>query len=138
MGPLGAGGESKIGVVGAGTMGSGIAQLAATYGHQVVLYDTSAPALERAATAIVNSLDGSVEKGRIGAGDSKAIRKRVKLAGGDGDDDSLEAFAKCALVIEAVIEDVETKRDLFARLEAVLPTDAILGTNTSSLSVTAI
>lgn len=138
MGPLTEGRESRIGVVGAGTMGSGIAQLAATYGHHVVLHDTSTPALERATAQIVKSLDRWVEKGRVSADESKAIRRRIRLGGGDPDDDSLDAFGKCALVIEAVVEDLGTKRDLFARLEDVVSTDTILGTNTSSLSVTAI
>src|SRR6476619_5923369 len=115
-------------------MGSGIAQLAATYGHHVVLYDTSAAALERATAAIVKSLDRSVEKGRIDEDESKAIRKRVKLAGGDPDDDSLEAFAKCGMGIEVVIADLARKRDLFARFEDTADTETILGTNTSSLS----
>jgi 3-hydroxybutyryl-CoA dehydrogenase len=131
--------ESKVGVVGAGAMGSGIAQLAATYGHPVTLYDTSAEALSRAGAAIEKNLARSVEKGRIGANDADEIRARITLAGGDTTGpETLDVFHGSDLVIEAVIEDLDVKRDLFARLEPVLGNDAILGTNTSSLSVTAI
>lgn len=131
--------RSKIGVIGAGAMGSGIAQLAATYGHRVVLHDVSAAALERGTTAIVKSLARSVEKGRATEEESNAIRHRISLAGGDdADAHSFDALRGCDLVIEAIVEDLEAKRDLFARIEAVLGKDSILATNTSSLSVTAI
>ena len=131
--------DSKVGVIGAGAMGSGIAQVAATYGHRVVLHDTRSGALDNAARSIEKSLARSVEKGRLTVDDAKATRERITLEGADtGDSPSLEPFRDCALVIEAVVEDVGIKRDLFARLEAVLADDAILATNTSSLSVTAI
>ncbi len=142
--------DSIIGVVGAGAMGSGIAQVAATYGHQVVLHDTSSVALQRATSGIAKNLARSVEKERLTADEARAIRGRIGVTGessgnqsgardsGASNDESLAAFEGCALVIEAVMEQVEVKRDLFARLEEVLGADAILGTNTSSLSVTAI
>lgn len=131
--------ESKVGVIGAGAMGSGIAQVAATYGHPVTLYDTSPDALNRALAGIQKNLARSVEKGRLSAEDATAVRDRITVAGaGAGDRSSLEVFRGSALVIEAVVEDLDVKRDLFARLESVLGVDAILGTNTSSLSVTAI
>ena len=126
-------GNSKIGVVGAGAMGSGIAQIAAAHGHEVILYDTSQPAIERAYSAIESSLARSVGKKRITDADSRAARDRVKSAEG-----SLDAFAGCALVIEAVVEDLAVKRGLFASLENAVGDDAILATNTSSLSVTSI
>ena len=131
--------DSKVGVIGAGAMGSGIAQVAAIYGHRVILHDTRSAALDNAARSIEKSLARSVEKGRLTAADAKAARDRIALEGADTKDSpSLEPFRDCALVIEAVIEDLGIKRDLFARLEAVLADDAILATNTSSLSVTAI
>ena len=131
--------DSKVGVIGAGAMGSGIAQVAATYGHMVVLHDTRSAALDAAAIGIEKNLARSVEKGRLTAAEAKAARERITLEGGaTGDSPSLEPFRDCALVIEAVVENIEVKRDLFSRLEQVLADDAILGTNTSSLSVTAI
>ena len=120
-------------------MGSGIAQLAATYGHSVILHDTRPAALDGAARSIEKSLARSVEKGRLTVADAGAARNRITLEGAHaGDTSSLEMFRDCALVIEAVVEDLGVKRDLFARLESVLADDAILGTNTSSLSVTGI
>jgi 3-hydroxybutyryl-CoA dehydrogenase len=131
--------DSRVGVVGAGAMGSGIAQVAATYGHPVILHDTSSQSLERALLLIGKNLARSVEKGRITQEDASAIEKRITTVGGDGSDSSaLDAFAECALIIEAVIEELEVKQDLFSRLESFLIEPAILGTNTSSLSITAI
>jgi 3-hydroxybutyryl-CoA dehydrogenase len=131
--------DSRVGVVGAGAMGSGIAQVAATFGHAVTLHDTSSESLERALLLIRKNLARSVEKGRITQEDASAIEKRITTVGGDGSDSSaLDAFAECALIIEAVIEELEVKQDLFSRLESFLIEPAILGTNTSSLSITAI
>ncbi len=120
-------------------MGSGIAQVVAAYGHPVVLHDTRANALDSAARGIEQNLARSVEKGRLTAGEAKAARERITLEGAAaGDAPSLASFGDCAMVIEAVVEDLGVKRDLFARLEKVLGDDAILATNTSSLSVTGI
>jgi 3-hydroxybutyryl-CoA dehydrogenase len=134
--------DSKVGVIGAGAMGSGIAQVAATYGHPVILHDTRSAALDSAARSIEKSLARSVEKGRLTTAEAKAARERISLEGGDsgntGGVSALGAFRDCALVIEAVVEDLGVKRELFARLEGVVADDAILGTNTSSLSVTGI
>jgi 3-hydroxybutyryl-CoA dehydrogenase len=131
--------SAKIGVVGAGAMGSGIAQLAASHGHDVVLHDVSAASLERGTTAIVKNLSRLVEKNRLSNEESNAIRGRISLSGGDESSaSSLETFEGCALVIEAVVEDLGVKRDLFSRLEKVVGSEAILATNTSSLSITAI
>jgi 3-hydroxybutyryl-CoA dehydrogenase len=121
----------RIGVVGAGAMGSGIAQIAATFGHTVIISDAQAGATDRAMTSIARNLARSVEKGRLTAGDSKAILERIYSA-------SLDGFTGCGFVIEAVVEDLAVKRDLFALLDKILVPDAILATNTSSLSVTAI
>jgi 3-hydroxybutyryl-CoA dehydrogenase len=129
--------DSKVGVIGAGAMGGGIAQVAATYGHPVVLHDTRSAALDNAASGIEKNLARSVEKGRLTAGEARAARERITLEG-TGDAPSLEPFRDCALVIEAVVEDLDVKRNLFSRLELVVSEDAILGTNTSSLSVTGI
>jgi 3-hydroxybutyryl-CoA dehydrogenase len=131
--------ESKVGIVGAGAMGSGIAQVAATYGHPVSLYDTVPAALSRAVASIEKNLARSVEKGRLSDDEAKAIRNRITFSGADETEvSSLGVLRGSDLVIEAVIENLAVKRDLFSQLEAVVDSDAILATNTSSLSVTAI
>ncbi len=130
MAPLGR--ESKVGIVGAGAMGSGIAQVAAAYGHSVMLVDTQPAAIASALAGIEKNLARSVEKGRLTRDETEKIRGLISSA---LDIDALDA---CGLVIEAVVEDLEVKRDLFARLEQIAGTDAVLATNTSSLSVTAI
>jgi len=120
-------------------MGSGIAQVAATYGHPVTLYDTSSDALKRALASVEKNVARFVEKGRLDADDASAIVSRITVAGADATDRArLDVFRGSDLVIEAVVEDLAVKRELFSRLESVLGDDAILGTNTSSLSVTAI
>ncbi len=120
-------------------MGSGIAQVAATYGHTVTLYDTSPDALKRALASVERNLARSVEKSRLTADEAEAIVSRITVAGADATERaSFEVLRGSDLVIEAVVEDLAVKRDLFSRLESVLGDDAILGTNTSSLSVTAI
>ena len=146
--------ETRVGVVGAGAMGSGIAQVAATFGHQVVLFDTQAGAVDRALLSIEKNLARSVEKGRLSADAAAVVRGRVSSGDngnrateaqrhrgekkGKTDDGALLSLAGCGLIIEAVVEDLDVKRDLFAGLEKIGPEGAILATNTSSLSVTAI
>lgn len=131
--------QAKIGVVGAGAMGAGIAQLAATHGHAVVLEDTDSNAILRATGATMKNLERLVEKGRLSEEEATAIRGRIELTVGDpSDSSSLDDFRGCALVIEAVIENLDVKRALFARLESVVADDAVLASNTSSLSITAI
>jgi len=131
--------EITVGVVGAGAMGNGIAQLAAAYGHRTILHDTDPAALDRASATIEKNLARSAEKGRISADVAETIRGRVTLAGGDSANaGNLGAFRDCGLVIEAIVEDLDAKRNLFKLLEQVVSDDAVLATNTSSLSVTAI
>ena len=131
--------RGKIGVVGAGAMGAGIAQLAATHGHTVALEDTDSNAIMRATGAIMKNLDRLVEKGKLTNEDATAIRDRIDLSvADDSDASSLDDFHDCAVVIEAVVENLDVKRSLFARLESVVADDAVLATNTSSLSITAI
>jgi 3-hydroxybutyryl-CoA dehydrogenase len=131
--------QAKIGVVGAGAMGAGIAQLAAMHGHTVVLEDTDSTAILRATAATMKNLERLVEKGRLSEEEANAIRGRIVLTVGEPSDaSSLEDFRNCAVVIEAVVEDLEVKRALFGRLESVVAGDAVLATNTSSLSITAI
>jgi 3-hydroxybutyryl-CoA dehydrogenase len=122
----------KIGVVGAGAMGSGIAQIAAQHNHRVVLADTTDAAITRSQAQLKTVFERLVEKGKLTA--EAAVKT---LANIDFTTD-LNEFKDCALVIEAIIEQLDVKRELFIKLEAIVSTDAILATNTSSLSVTAI
>src|SRR5678815_5357521 len=113
-------------------MGSGIAQVAATYGHTVTLYDTNSDVLKRALAGVEKNLARSVDKGRFKPDDALAILSRIiTVAGGHATDrGTLDVFRGSGLVIEAVVEDLAVKRDLFSRLEAVIRDDAILATNT--------
>jgi len=120
------------GVVGAGTMGCGIAQVAATFGHTVFVFDTDAGARERAETALEQVLGRLVSKGRIERTDAAGIKDRIVFV------DKLEELATCRLVIEAIIEDEAAKRDLFTKLEATVDESCVLATNTSSLSIASV
>lgn len=120
-------------------MGSGIAHVAAAYGHKVLLFDQDASALDRAFVSIEKNLARSVEKGRLASDESDAIRARISAAGWQTSGvDSYSDLKNAGLVIEAIIESLEVKRALFASLDKVVAPDAILATNTSSLSITAI
>jgi 3-hydroxybutyryl-CoA dehydrogenase len=130
--------DTVVAVIGAGAMGSGIAQVAATYGHIVHLVDQDAAALDRAMTSIEKNLDRAVEKNRMMREDADVIRSRILAAGRDNPRHDYSDIKKAGFVIEAVVEDIEVKRQLFAGLENSVAPDAILATNTSSLSVTAI
>ena len=122
----------NVAVIGAGTMGSGIAQVAAQAGHNVVLFDTHKEAVDKALAGLRKILDKLVEKGKFTAEQADGIHGRITPAS------DLKDLAGSGLVIEAIIEDLGIKQKLFAELEGILATDAILATNTSSLSVTAI
>ena len=121
-----------IGVVGAGAMGAGIAQTALIAGLRTILFDQNPDVLARAAADIHARIDRLVEKGRIGADMAEAAKSRLVLA------ENLEALAPCGLIIEAIIERLDAKQALFETLEAVAAADAVLATNTSSLSVAAL
>lgn len=125
-------GSMKVAVIGAGTMGSGIAQVAAQAGHAVVLYDARREAVDKALTALRGILDKLVEKGRLQAEQAEDIHGRITPAS------DLRELEGSGLVIEAIIEDLGIKKKLFSELETIVPEDAVLATNTSSLSVTAI
>lgn len=124
--------DTIVGVIGAGAMGSGIAQVAATYGHKVLLLDQEQSALDRASASIEKNLARSVEKNRLTDSEADEIRSRIVQS------ESFNDLGDAGLVIEAIVEDLEIKRDLFESLDKVVKPDAILATNTSSLSVTAI
>lgn len=122
----------KIAVIGAGTMGSGIAQVAAQAGHDVVLFDTRREAVDKALATLRKTLDKLVEKGKLTKEQADGIQSRIAPAS------DLKELAGSGLVIEAIIEDLGIKKKLFGDLEGIVPEDAVLATNTSSLSVTAI
>lgn len=119
----------KVGVVGAGTMGSGIAQVVASNGRDVILLDVSDSALDRGMKAIGNSLGRLVKKGDIKEDDSKSILSRVKTS------TKFEDLADTDLVIEAVFEDLNVKKETFKKLDATTRPDIMLATNTSSLPI---
>jgi 3-hydroxybutyryl-CoA dehydrogenase len=121
-----------IGVVGAGAMGQGIAQIAAQAGSQVKLFDKDPKASELARQAITSQWDKALTRGRMGEDAVAACQARLTLASTLGD------LSDCDLVIEAVVELLDVKRALFAELETIVSTQTVLATNTSSLSVTAI
>ncbi len=122
-----------VGVIGAGAMGSGIAQVAAAAGHRVILGDANAGAVDKARARLAKSMARSVEKGVLLPGEADWQLARIEPAS-----DLTISYANCGLIVEAVVEDLGAKRTLFAGLEAVVADDCILATNTSSLSVAAI
>ncbi len=125
-----------IGVLGAGTMGGGIAQVAAAAGHRVVLADSFADAIDRARAGHAKVMAREVEKGRLSQEAADELLGRLSyLTPAAGD---VSAFAPCRLVIEAIIEDLAIKQATFRSLDQLVAPDAVLATNTSSLSVTAI
>ncbi len=131
------GSDSVIGVVGAGAMGAGIAQVAAAAGHRVVLADAFPASLARARAGHAKAVQRDVEKGRRTAEDADAVLARISYVEG-ADETALAPFAPCALVIEAIVEDLTVKQALFATLERVVGADAVLASNTSSLAIAAI
>lgn len=122
----------KIGIIGAGSMGAGIAQVAATAGHEVYVFDSNPAALERAQSDLLVTLNKLAGKGKIDDATGKAIFGRTYFM------NEIAALAEAGLVIEAIIEDLAVKKAMFKQLEGIVGADCILATNTSSLSVAAI
>jgi 3-hydroxybutyryl-CoA dehydrogenase len=130
-------GDSKVGIVGAGAMGTGIAQVIAAAGYYVLLGDAMAGAVRKAQASIRSSLDRLVEKGRLDAQKRGLILSRIDFFEEPlGVDVSM--YRDCSMVIEAIQEDLPAKQSLFASLAAHLPTTAVLASNTSSLSIASI
>ena len=119
----------KVGVVGCGAMGGGIAQLCAQSGYQVVVSEINEELLKRGMGFIDKVLAKSVEKSKLSQQDKDAIMGRIKGT------TSTKDFADCDLVIEAAIENLDLKKKIFAELDGICPKDAILATNTSCLSI---
>jgi 3-hydroxybutyryl-CoA dehydrogenase len=122
----------KIAVIGSGTMGSGIAQVAATSGCEVKIYDTNVDALNKSKAALENTLSKLVEKGKIDVNEKLRITSNISYAHALGD------LSHSDLVIEAIVENAEIKRKLFAELENYVSPETILASNTSSLSIASI
>ena len=122
----------SIGVVGAGTMGAGIAQVAALAGYETQLHDPFPEALERGLANVRSALDKGAQRGRWSGGEAEGAMQRLQGA------PALEDLASCDLVIEAAPEQIELKRSLFERLSEICGPRAVLATNTSSLPVTAL
>ena len=121
--------QTTVGVLGAGSMGSGIAQIAATQGHQVVLVDLNSEALTNARTNLVKILHRLQEKGKLIANE---VLDRITFS------ESITDFNSCGIVIEAIIENLEVKQRVFKQLESIVNDDCILASNTSSLSIASI
>ena len=123
---------TSVGVVGLGTMGAGIAQIALLAGNEVVGREVSEELNERARGRIEHFLGRAVEKGKLDPGERDAALGRLRTT------TDVAELADCELVVEAIVEELDAKRELFAELERVCSPDAILATNTSALSVTEI
>ncbi|HMO39917.1 MAG TPA: 3-hydroxyacyl-CoA dehydrogenase NAD-binding domain-containing protein [Saprospiraceae bacterium] len=122
----------KVGIIGAGAMGTGIAQVAAMAGHTVTVQDKQPEALEHASSRLHAILDRLAEKGKISKTESQAIANRCRFVR------KMDDFQDAGLVIEAIVENLDVKKAVFKALQEAVPQDCILATNTSSLSVAAI
>jgi 3-hydroxyacyl-CoA dehydrogenase len=123
-------GMNKVGVMGAGTMGSGIAQVAAQAGFEIILQDLSEAFVKKGIEKIEKNLAKSVEKGRLTPEEKEKILRRIHLT------TKMEDLKDAELIIEAVFEDLELKAGLFKQLDALCPPETILVSNTSTLSIT--
>ena len=124
--------RSKIGVVGAGTMGEGIAQVAAQAGHRVVLVDINESSLKRAQSNFQTIFSKMVDKGKISSDQMNEIINKISFS------TSFESLSNCGFVIEAIVENIDIKNKVFSELEAIVSEDCILASNTSSLSIASI
>ena len=122
----------QVGIVGSGAMGSGIAQVAAMAGHKVIISDSNSLALEKSKTGINASLNKLIEKQKLSEQASKDVLQKLNYS------ENLHSFSECGLVIEAIIENLEIKKKVFADVEKIVPGNCILATNTSSLSIASI
>ncbi|WP_204346993.1 3-hydroxyacyl-CoA dehydrogenase NAD-binding domain-containing protein [Psychroserpens algicola] len=122
----------NVGIIGSGTMGSGIAQVAATAGCQVKLYDTNQAALDKAKASLENILSRLIEKGRIDSDEKTRIQSNINYV------NSLKDLSDANLTIEAIIENLDIKQKVFSELEGYVSEDCIIASNTSSLSIASI
>jgi len=124
--------ESVIGIIGSGAMGSGIAQVAATSGHPVFIFDTKTEVLEKAKANLASTLAKLVEKQKISQEQSNSIFGNIQFVS------DKSSFKNCSLIIEAIIENLDVKKAVFKDLEEIVSANCVLASNTSSLSITSI
>lgn len=124
--------KETIGIIGAGAMGSGIAQVAATAGHNVFLFDANAEVLQKSKANLSAVLIKMVEKNKISESDAEQIISKIAYV------NSIAEFSTCSFVIEAVIENIAVKKEIFSSLEKIVNEKCVLASNTSSLSITSI
>ncbi|SFL14826.1 3-hydroxybutyryl-CoA dehydrogenase [Halogranum rubrum] len=122
----------RIGVIGAGTMGNGIAQVAATAGYDVVMRDIEQEFVDRGLSSIEDSLSRFVSKDKMGEDEADAVQGRISGT------TELDDLTDCDFVVEAAVENMDIKQDIFADLDELMPEDVVLATNTSTLSITTI
>ena len=120
----------EIGIIGSGTMGAGIAQVAAQASNKVIVIDKNEAALEKAKANLTLTLKKLVEKEKMTSKQASEIESNISWTG------ELKALKKCNLVIEAIVEHVDVKNTLFTEIETIVSEDCILASNTSSLSIT--
>jgi 3-hydroxybutyryl-CoA dehydrogenase len=123
---------NKIGVVGAGAMGTGIAQVAANAGYEVIIYDNNVDSVQKSNVSLENTIAKLLEKQKLTPTEAVEIRGRIYYV------DQLSSLKECQLIIEAIVENLEIKQKLFQELEQIVPPNTILASNTSSLSLTSI
>jgi 3-hydroxybutyryl-CoA dehydrogenase len=121
---------SRVGVLGAGLMGSGIAEVCAKSGYETIVREVSEELAEKGTARIESSLAKAVERGKLAAGERDAARGRLTAT------TRLQDFVRCDLVIEAVVENLDAKKEIFGELDAMCPDSAIFCSNTSSLTIT--
>ena len=122
----------KVGIIGSGTMGLGVAQVAAQSGFGTVVVKATPGSTDRAQASVDKTLGRAVERGKLEASEKDAIIGRIEFTTDE------QAVADCDLIVESIIEDLDTKRALFGRLDELVSEEALLTTNTSTLSVTAL
>jgi len=122
----------KVAVIGSGTMGSGIAQIASTYNCEVVLFDTKQVALDNAKSKLKKIMNRLVEKGKYKETEVQRIQNGIKYT------TDIQQFTEADLVIEAIIENAEIKKEVLKKVENIVPADCIISSNTSSLSITSL
>jgi 3-hydroxybutyryl-CoA dehydrogenase len=124
--------QTAVAVIGAGSMGAGIAQLAAQSGHAVRLFDAQSGAADNGLKRVAADLDGAVKRGKMDGPERDAVLARLSVAG------SIDQLAGCGLLIEAIVERLDAKQVLFRQLEGFIAPNAVIATNTSSISITAV
>ena len=124
--------DTIVGVIGSGAMGSGIAQVAATAGHKVIVYDSNNSALEKSKANLNASLKKLVEKEKLTDNGANDILRKLNYS------ENINSFLECGIIIEAIIENLEVKKEVFAEFEKIISDKCVLATNTSSLSIASI